>query len=233
MKIGVKAYGFEQELIDLETRTDFFEVMALEGKDYSQFKKIKIPLTIHAQHQVFGINNANKKLEEKNKKSLLFAIKLADEFGADKIVVHPGELNDSDCSLENSINFFKQFNDSRIIIENMPSKNHLCGTPEELNFFVRKLNLGICFDFNHAIQFALTSKQDYNNFIKEFLKLKPNYFHIGGQKFDGTTHLAFSESEINLEPLIKSVPDKARIALETSNNLNEKSEELDFIKSLI
>ena len=52
MKIGVKNYGDEEYFRALLNRADFFEVMAIPGKDYSYLDKLGKPITIHIFHSI-------------------------------------------------------------------------------------------------------------------------------------------------------------------------------------
>ncbi len=64
MKIGVKTYDNPLFLKEFVDKVDFFEVMAIEGKDYSFLKSFNKPVVVHAQHDSFGINNADKSKRE-------------------------------------------------------------------------------------------------------------------------------------------------------------------------
>jgi len=233
MKIGVKSYDYRKELEYFKDKADFFEIMAVEGRDYSKFKEFKIPFVIHSQHASFGINNANSEIHQKNLDSFNYAKKIADMLGAKKIVVHPGKIENNSCSKNNSIKFIKSLKDKRIIIENMPHEKTLCNTPEQLKEFISKTGYGFCFDINHAITIAQSLKRDYKEFIKEFIKLKPNHFHLGGHKFSGKDHLCFAESELDLREIVSFLPKDAEITLETSVDIEKTKEDLRMIMEVL
>jgi hypothetical protein len=107
MKIGIKTYENYQFLKHFESKCDFIETMAIETKDYSYLEEFKIPIVIHAQHHKFGINDADKTKHEKNTSSIKFALDLANQNKSKKIIVHPGELMDNNCSLQESLSFIK------------------------------------------------------------------------------------------------------------------------------
>ena len=203
MKFGIKVYKYTKELEEFENLADFIEVMAIEKGDYSFFKNLKIPVIIHSQHQIFGVNNADPVKREKNLSSINFARKLADMTGAKKIILHPGQVNNENCSEKEAVDFIKILDDKRIIIENLPARGgSLCTIPEETERFMKLTEKGLCFDINHAIETCIYLKKDYLQMIKEFLMLKPKHYHIGGQKLDGSSHLNFSESEVDLKKII-------------------------------
>jgi len=233
MKIGVKSYEYNKELEYFKDKADFFEIMAVEGKDYSSFKEFKMPFVIHCQHAVFGINNSDKDLYQKNLSSFNYARKIADMLGAKKIIIHPGDIKNEACSKENSISFIKSLKDKRIIIENMPREKSLCNTPEQLKEFADKTGCGICFDINHALYSAQNLKKDYKEVIKSFIKLKPGHFHLGGHKFIGVDHLCFADSELDLKEILSFLPRDAEITLETSNEIEKTKEDLKIIKEVL
>ena len=234
MKIGVKTYGEVSFLKKFESNVDFFEIMAVQKNNYSFLKELKKPIIIHAQHQAFNVNNADKSKEKINKDSINFAVKIADMAGAEKIILHPGIISDENCSEENSINFIKNLKDNRIIIENLPGKDSLCKTPEETKEFLKKTKKGLCLDINHAIEIAVSMNEDYIEIIKEFIKLKPIHYHIGGQKITANqTHLCLKESDIELEKIMKMIPKNAEITLETEVDVKKTEEDIKIIKKLI
>jgi len=233
MKIGVKSYDYNKELEYFRDKADFFEIMVVEGRDYSGFNKFKMPFVIHSQHAVFGINNANSEIHQKNMSSFNYAQKIADMLGAKKIIMHPGSIENDGCSKSNSINFIKSLKDKRVIIENMPSEKSLCRTPEELKEFINKTGCGFCFDINHAILTTQTLKKDYKEVIKSFVKLKPNHFHLGGHKFIGIDHLCFAESELDLKEIFSFLPKDAEITLETSKDIEKTKDDLRIIREVL
>jgi len=236
MKIGIKTFDYDEDLKKLVDIIDFIEIMAVETSDYSKFKDFNIPFVIHAQHQRFEVNNADKTRLERNKRSLNFAIKIADMLNAKKIVIHPGLLTDENCSSENAVSFFNQFNDKRIIIENMPfpeNKKQLCTDVDETKKFLNKTKKGFCLDFNHAVIGFLDSKDKYLQRIKDFLKLKPVHYHIGGQKLNGESHLNFKDCDINIQEIIDLIPENAEVTLETTVNMNDLKEDIEFMRKII
>ena len=236
MKIGVKTFEYREDFKQLAKDIDFIEIMAIEGKDYSKFKEFNLPILVHAQHEIFLINNANKNLFEKNKSSINFAIKLANLFNSDKIIVHPGLLSDENCSFENAISFFNNFNDKRILIENMPDlkiKKQLCTPVDETKIFLKKVNKGFCLDINHAAIGCLDSRQRYVKKIKDFLKLNPSHYHLGGQRLNNDSHLSIEDSEIDLQGIINLLPENAEITLETTTDLEKIKRDIKLLRGMI
>jgi len=243
MKIGVKTWSSESFLKSFEKKADFFEIQAIEKNKYEFLKKFSKPLVIHAQHYGFGINHADKTIYKKNLKSINFARKMADSFKSKIIIMHPGELTNKNCSKEQAIKFAKNIKDKRILIENVPRSKieRLCTTPQETKEFLKLTNKKFCLDINHAISTALLLKQDYIKVLKEFIKLKPSHYHLGGQKIKkrlsgklkDMTHLGFKNSNIPLKRIMKIIPKNAYITLEVTTNIKKTEYDLNFIKNII
>jgi deoxyribonuclease-4 len=236
MKIGVKTFNNEEFLKYFEDKANFFEVQAIQKNNYDFLKKFSKPMIIHAEHMGFGINPTDKKIYEKNLNSLNFARELADKTKSKKIILHPGHIINNNYSKEQSIYFVNSLNDKRIIIENLsPINNGICETPKEMKEFMKLTGAGFCLDINHAIQTALILGIDYMKFLKDFLKLKPVHFHIGGQKLlkEDIAHKSFKDSELNLREILKLFPKDAEITLETAIPIKEVEEDLITIREVI
>lgn len=240
MKIGLKTYGELETLMLFKDQVDFFEIMALDTPKEGSLdflKKIKIPIVIHSQHAGFGINNADITKDNKNKHAITLAINLANVLNSNKIIMHPGELDNSNCTIKNSEDFTKSLGDNRILIENIPSLNKisLCSTPEETLKFLKATGAGFCLDINHAISTALELKIDYIEFLKEFIEIKPAHYHLGGQRLnkDDRAHLCFKDSEINLKQIISLLPLDCEITLEVTTDLEKTKQDLETIKQVI
>ncbi len=238
MKIGVKTFGDEKFLKHFEDKADFFEIMAVQKNDYSFLKKFSLPMVIHAEHQDFGINPADMPKKEQNLKSINFAIKVAEMVNSRKIIVHPGfiEKGDPDCSKENAINLIREINNDRILIENMNSERNIirmCSTPKEIKTFIKNTKSGFCFDINHAIKNIKRFDGDYN-FLKKYLKLNPNHYHLGGQSLiSGKNHLCFRDSNLDLKEIFRHFPKNAEITLETETDIGKIEEDLNIIRRVI
>ncbi|MBT4136080.1 hypothetical protein HOD75_03935 [archaeon] len=241
MKIGVKTYDNEDFLRHFQNKCDFFEIQAIQKNNYDFLKNFKKPIIIHAEHQGFGINNTDSKLKNKNLKSINFARKLADKTNAKKIVMHPGRIVNKNCSKETAIKFAKNLDDKRIVIENITDmKTALCKTPKEMKEFMKLTGKGFCLDFNHAISVANKLGKNQIKFIKEFIKLKPTHFHLGGQKTwnflnlikGDETHLQLSESNIDLKKIVKLIPKNATVTLETTIDKYKTESDLKIMKKL-
>ncbi len=243
MKIGVKTFNNRNFLKSFENQVDFFEIMALETNNYDFLREFKLPMVIHSQHRVFGVNIADITKREKNLQSINFARRIADKVNSKKIILHPGELENENCPKEQAISFVKSLDDKRIIIENVTQESEikrLCTTPRETKEFLKATGKNFCFDINHAIISALFLKEDYLQFIKEFIKLKPIHYHFGGQitkkinsSSERTDHLALKDSDFDLKEVLKLIPKNAEITLETTTDIEKTKDDVKRMKEMI
>ncbi len=242
MKIGVKTFDSEKFLESFEDRADFFEIMALQRNDYSFLKRFSLPFVIHAEHGRQGTNPADSSKREFNIKSVNFARRIADFTKADKIIVHPGviEEGNKNCSLENAIGFFRGLNDERILVENIFSSESfplcgrgLCDTPYQIKRFLDSTRTGFCFDVNHALLSGVKLNGDYS-FVKGYTDLAPKHYHIGGQKLGGEdAHRSFMDSDLDIKKILQYYPHDAEITLETTTDISEVAYDLRIIRKIL
>jgi uncharacterized protein (UPF0276 family) len=238
MKFGVKTYDSEDFLNYFFGEADFFEVQAIRGRDYSFLKKFagKVQIVIHAEHYSLGVNAADSSLISENLNSIKFAIEVANIAKAKKIILHPGNISNKNCSKENAINFLKSVSDKRIILENLPrTKDYfsLGSTPEEIKELIKETGFGFCFDINHAIQSAIFYQEDIKAFLVNFEKLKPKHYHLGGQTLNpDKTHLSLSESDFDLLTYLQILNKNAEITLETKIDEEDVESDLKFVRNL-
>ncbi|VVB80333.1 Xylose isomerase-like TIM barrel [uncultured archaeon] len=232
MKIGVKTYCDKEYIEHFTNKTDFIEVIGISKEDFLKNKKI----IVHCKHERFKINLANKLKEKENIEAIQTAIEIADFCNSDRIIVHPGFIENESCSLKNSINLMKKFKDKRIITETMPgnykNKNFLCSTPEELKEYIQKTNIsGFCLDINHTISSATSQNKNPYEYLKEFIKLNPKQIHLGGQKLpEDITHIPFSRSNIDLKKALEFLHEDSEIILEVTQDITETEKDLEIVR---
>jgi deoxyribonuclease-4 len=233
MKIGAKIYRYTPELENILFDVDFLEIMALRSADYSFFRNLAMPIVIHAPHEGFGINNANSSSYQENIDSMVYTLKLADYLSSDKIVVHPGSLADKACSFDTSISVVGSMEDSRIMVENMPSNVFLCSSFKDTLSYMDSSKTGLCFDINHAIETTFNSGKDYMGVLEDYLGLCPKHYHLGGQKINGKSHLSFLDSDIDLIGILRILPSDAEVSLETTSDICKTKEDIRIIRTMI
>lgn len=232
MKFGVKTYSDYEFLRHFEKKIDFFEVQAIQGKDYSFLKNFSLPIVIHAEHQAWGVDISSPEQRKINFKAIDFARKIADSISAKKIIIHAG--GDIGNSIEESINFLNALNDDRIIVENVV-RAWVGASFSDIKKILDKTGKGFCFDVNHAILYCWENNLDIFSLIKKFLELNPKHFHIGGQRkgVNGEIgHLLLKEFDYNWEDILKLYPKDAEITLETAPNIKDTEEDIKLIKKI-
>ena len=238
MKFGIKTFKDEWFLDAFINKADFFEVQAIQKYNYNflkKYKELKIPIVIHTEHPAFGFNPADKSKEKQNLKSINFAIKLADMSNAKKIIVHPGNIKNKNCSKQQAIDFIKKLKDKRILIENLPTyKGRLCQTPEQTKNFLKQTKKDFIFDLGHAIVTANYNNINKEKIIKDFLKLKPKHFHISGQNINSKKdqHISFKNAKLPYKKFLSLYPKNAEITLEVTKDLEKTKYDLEFIRKI-
>jgi len=242
MKIGVKIWRVENDLNELIERAkpDFIETMAIVGEDYSPLKETGLPVTIHAEHISFGVNQADPLLLARNTKSLEFAIRTADMLDSDVIVLHPGCLVNHNCSLQAAIDFISGFDDQRILVENMPAYTAKDGkifnigiSTEEIVDILDKTKKGFCLDLAHAAVAAVGSGRDYLKSIESFIGLRPAYYHMSDSTLKSKCgdHVHLGDGELDVLGIKKMLPDDARVALETPVDIEVRIKDVEFMRN--
>ena len=241
IKVGVKIWRVEPDLKELveRGRPDFIETMAIAGEDYRPLKDYGLPVTIHAEHIYFGVNQADPLLQEKNARSLDFAIQTADMLGSDVIVLHPGCLMNHGCSMQAAIDFIRGARDPRIVVENMPNYISADGripnvgrNIEEMRQILSATKAGFCLDIDHAAVAAADSGLDYMKVIREFMALKPDYFHVSDTtlKSKQGDHMHLGEGGLDLLGIKSLLPKGARVALETPVDVDGRIRDIEFMR---
>lgn len=208
--------------------------------DEAQFSILKsVPVTIHNTHSQgwheFQIGPEQLAMWQET-------VRLADYYGSDVIVVHPGQV----INFEVFAGTLKKFDDPRIYIENMAGldlygKNVFARTLDELKQLAEVKP--ICFDFEKAVKSAAFQKIDYRKFIDNCLtELQPKYFHISGGDKDSPVdqHLNLAEANFDIGWIARRLSEYAdnaecRLVFETpkhGDGLENDTANIEFFKSV-
>ncbi len=244
MIIGLKYYPDKIELArKLQNEVDFFEVMAKqdERNNVEAFGKLKAPVKIvHCEHTTFGVNISDRDKHDFNMRSVRFAQEMADKFGSKYIIIHPGTKLNEKCSLENIIEFYKELDDKRILVENLPYIGNFKGMrvetfgrlPEEIKKIMRLGGVGFCYDFEHSWTVASVLKKDIKEFAKEFIRLGPSMYHfadsIVGRETD--SHLNFGDGNADVSFFKSLIPKDAIVTLETAPIYEKQFRDIMFMR---
>lgn len=192
----------------------------------AEWIKLKIPFIIHNSHFAQGFNLAKREKAQRNREIYEQTKRFADALEAKYIIFHGG----IDGSIEETARQLSSFNERRAIIENKPFialPNRMGGefcrgyNTEEIKFVIDEAKCGFCFDFGHAICAANSLKKDVYEYCEEFLKLKPNMFHLTDinditSPYDSHPHLG--TGQLDLSKIRKMLSDNSIITLETNKN---------------
>lgn len=257
-KFGFKLYtnnlvdtpGLIKECADFVSSVSdaFIELMIMPDSTVDDWKKIReqigdIEVRVHAPHDGMGFDAGNRELEQKNRNLFTVAQKAADFFDSKTIVVHAG------CGhglpyMNETVRQFKLFNDSRIIVENLPYLDNgvvpMHGSvASEIAYIMKESGCGFCFDFSHAICAAVTLNMDIDKQLKSFFDLKPAVYHICDGYIDKDTdlHLYLNTGTFPLAHIINDFTDEnAYVTIETGVGKVRKAElkikDYQYLKSI-
>jgi endonuclease IV len=238
MKVGIKIYYPQEDYMKkILEHVDFFEVMAIEAENYEFLKQFDIPFIIHTEHGKFGVNIADPELKERSSKALEFAIKLADMTDARTIIIHPGFVKNGGESEKTSLEFLKNYTDSRIVIENMPIKNDrmrfLGNTAEDMARIMRATGFRMNLDVGHSSATASLLGKDHVEFTKSFMGLKPGHYHFSDSKVESGVdmHLHLGEGNLNLKAFRQMLPKNAWVTIETyTDDFQKQLNDIAFMR---
>lgn len=243
-KLGLKLWSVNENYFKEAVRLykegyyDYIELYVIPGS-FENFinlwKTIEIPFIIHAPHFRHGLNLAKEDVFEQNLKFAAETRKFADKLNAEYIIFHPGIAG----KVEETVRQINIINDSRILIENKPyytvlGDGNICNghSPEEIKYIAENTNTGFCLDIGHCFCSANAKKINAFKYLRDFLVLKPQMYHLTDNDFssDIDNHLHFGEGDFNVAKVLNHIPEGAKITLETNKNSKENLD--DFIKDV-
>ncbi|MFH0862328.1 MAG: TIM barrel protein [Candidatus Altiarchaeota archaeon] len=240
MRVGIKVMhpSAEEYLHKVEDCLDFIEAMAIDGEDCGFLHQFRLPVIIHNMHFTWGVNFANPKKGEINRRSLEYAIKLADEYDARHIIVHPERHEDDGCSEDQLVKFLSTYRDDRIIIESMPYFSEgarFYGYDRDgMKRIMARTGRQMCLDFPHTSEAAVDLGKDPLTHVKDMMRLNPAHYHLSdthlGTGKDEHTHLG--EGNLPMAEYKKLIPKTAWVTLETPHDDPEKTKkDIEYLKS--
>ncbi|KKG07370.1 sugar phosphate isomerase/epimerase family protein [Methanosarcina sp. 2.H.A.1B.4] len=209
MNFGLKLWSTNQDMLpqaEQLIKNDVFqyiELTPIPGTEIDAFLSYDLPYTIHITTERHGVNIADRDKRDYNIKTIQNCIEWADQLKARYLVLHPGF-----GKLDDAIEFLSYIYDKRILIENMPKigiyDEKMVGySPEEIEKLMDN-GFGLCLDLNHAIKAAISLELDYMEFVNEFGKFKPFYYHVsdGHLNHSKDEHLNIGEGEYDFRFLV-------------------------------
>jgi deoxyribonuclease IV len=229
-KYGLKLWSTNKNYIEEAVKLfeggifDYIELFSVPGsfEDHiNLWKSLNIPFIIHAAHFGCGMNLADKDNYSRNMILASEAVKFADELKSDIIIFHSGVNG----NIDETIRQLKKINDRRVVIENKPFyglKNEKCVgySPSEIIKIQNETEYGFCLDIGHAICAANAQKKDRILYLKEFIGLKPDMYHLTDGEYDGIydMHKHFSEGNYPVGVIFELIPDGSMITNEAKKN---------------
>ncbi|MBR1680791.1 sugar phosphate isomerase/epimerase [bacterium] len=193
MRVGIKQFSdqleqYREDLIKYKDKYDYIELYVYPEKTdmlqgWSDLKnKYDIKFSIHAPHFSQHVNLADKSYFDFNKKAYETVNTFAKELDAEYTVVHGG----MDGSVEEIVRQVEIIKPYKMRIENKPyvaprkPDSMVCrgATVEEIKFIKDACGCGFNFDIGHAFCSAVSQKIDQLEYVKQFLELKPDSYHI-------------------------------------------------------
>lgn len=209
----------------------------------SEFKGLKV--IIHAPHSVFGLDTGNKERFAQNCADLKASQQYADLLGAEIIILHPG-YHEEEQYLEESIRQFKNINDKRIAVENLPllctaTGKYLHGTsPAQIRQIMEASGCQFCLDFSHAICAANSYNRDKFEDLKAYQALNPVMYHMcdGEWTSDKDEHRHYGEGNYPLAELLNNYTNSDTfITMETGYGIPTAIQpwidDITYLKSLL
>ena len=238
IKFGLKLWSTNSNLLNEAKELierglfQYIELMPIPKTEILPFldRLYNVPYIIHITTERHGLNIADKEKVEFNLKTIDNCLEWADKLNAKYLILHPGF-----GLIDTAIEFLRDINDKRILIENMPKvglngESMIGYSPEQIKKMMGK-RFGLCLDLNHAIKAAVSLKVNYKLFIEEFLKLNPKMFHISDGKLNNEKdeHLNIGEGDYDFEFLMSCVKENKLkyVTLETPR-LNQETLEADI-----
>lgn len=249
MQLGLKLWSTNHHYFDEACRLwndgfyDYIELTAVTGSyehSASLWKSLDVPYVIHGPTYGQGFSLAHKEREDENMQRMAEVQKFADLLNAPLIILHPGVEGDlSECARQLNL-----ISDPRIAIENKPyvvTGGLVCNgyLPEHLAFLKEQSNIKICFDVGHAFCAANSLKKSPLPFIKRFIELKPDIYHLMDGHKDGIydIHLNLGKGDFDFEEILPLYPEDCLITLETDKNFEDTlvdfEEDVNFLRGVL
>lgn len=250
-KIGLKLWNintdyYYDEAIRLynDKIFDYIELYVVPGHLdlIDKWKKIGVPFDIHAPHFAHNMNLSKKEYERDNYTKYIEVREYADSLNASVIVFHGGINGD----YRETARQIKNFNDSRILIENKPYQplrmtedNKCVGSKyEEIKYIMEESGCGFCLDIGHAICSANSQGMEQYSYIEKLVSLNPKRIHLSDidttSKYD--QHLNYGKGNLDFNQILSIIPKNINITIETikpsKTSLDDYKFDSTFLRNL-
>ncbi|MBR2524939.1 sugar phosphate isomerase/epimerase [bacterium] len=239
MRVGIKQFSdqleqYREDLIKYKDKYDYIELYvypdAIEYlKSWCDFKaQFDVDFTIHAPHFSQHVNLADESYFEDNKKAYKTVNTYAKELDAEYTVVHGG----MDGSVEEIVRQIEIINPYKMRIENKPyvaprkPDSMVCrgATVEEIKYIMNNYGCGFNLDIGHAFCSAVSQGIEQIEYVKQFLELKPESYHISDGEYDNRIdiHYHLGDGDYNWTNIFPLLDKNLNWTLETITKKENK-----------
>ena len=238
-RIGLKLWSTNEAYVADAVRFyenglyDYIELFVVPGS-YEKFsglwKSLNIPYVIHAPHYSVGMNLSDEKKFDDNMKLAAEAFRYADFLEATTVIFHPGIAGDT----QETARQLKMLHDERMVIENKPyyaDNGLICNgyAPAEIEHIMQEAQVGFCLDIGHAIYSANAQALNQMAYLKQFIELKPQMFHLTDGDWHGTNdcHDHLGKGSFKLQEILTLLPSDHALSIESVHDFADSL--VDFI----
>ncbi len=233
MKVGIKVYSIPENLTMISrcSFADFIEIYikgSVSNEFINEVKKLNQNFVVHVSHIEDGVNIASPSRHKETLMAIEQAVNVADRLNAETIIIHPGEQEAKEDSLEHAKSILKDI-DKRVVLENVPffsfGKYKSFGySPETL----ARLTNNICLDIGHAHAAAASLKIEPYMMLNKFVqKFNVKHWHVsdGFKHKEIDDHLPLGHGDYDIKNFIKLVKNSKHrnVTLETPQEYFEQS----------
>ena len=199
MKVGIKQFSdqleqYKEDLIKYKDKYDYIELYVYPAQmdklqGWINLKnQYNMKFTIHAPHYSQHVNLADKSYFEYNKMVYEQVNVYAKALDAEYTVVHGG----MDGNVEEIVRQIEIIKPYKMRIENKPyvaprkPDSMICrgATVQEIKYIMENYDCGFNLDIGHAFCSAVSQKINQIEYLKQFLELKPNSYHLSDGEYD-------------------------------------------------
>lgn len=204
--------------------------------DITPFSQFDVEYVVHVPHENYGVNIGNPEQRDFTLKMIDYSVKCADDLDAKTIILHAGT-----DSLENAKEILSSYDNSHIVIENMPlvglnGESCLGYDAESLRELTCNNRFGLCLDFGHAIKSALSLKIDSDHVLSNFMDPTPKIYHIsdGDLSTEKDNHLDIGVGSFDFNSIYRfiSIGKSEMITLETPRQTDTVEDDVKNISKL-
>lgn len=226
---------------------DYLELYVVPGTldSLSQWRRLRMPVVIHAAHFKHGFNLARSECQAGNRRLYDEIRRFADELNARFIIFHGGTYGE----IAETARQLAALNEPRALIENKPCITRHddvileCrgASVEEIRYVIQESGCGFCLDIPHALCAANYLKLPQDEVLMAFNALGPSMYHLAdmmdtSQYIDDHTQLG--QGNLDMCGIIPAVlAPAAMVTIETNRrkpgSLEEFEREINWLQRFL